>query len=165
MLIFRPLTVRECTRKKPRNIRGFLYLSISTNRRSRTKYILYPIIFDRVARNDKIIVTRGLVLIIFAPRTVHKLFLRGLLRADREGVSPKVGTPTRKSTLIYQRSFPHTSPFFERGFFFALFSRFRFFGVYIYTPSKTKTRIIPLFRCAAYRTVIRDYRPIAYSPM
>ena len=83
------------------------------------------------------------MLIIFAPCTVHKLFLRGLLRADREGVSPKVGTPQRKSTLIYQRTFSHTSPFFERGFFLPFFRVLDFSGYISIPPQKQKRELDP----------------------
>lgn len=82
------------------------------------------------------------MLIIFAPRTVH-ILIRGLLRADREGVSPKVGTPPRKSTLIYQRTFSHTSPFFERGFFLPFFRVLDFSGCINPPPQKQKRELDP----------------------
>lgn len=80
----------------------------SDNSRSGTKYILYPIIFDRVARNDKIIVTRGLVLIIFAPRTVHIIFdSRSAACGSRRGLPKSGDTPKEKYLDLSTYFFPH----------------------------------------------------------
>nr|AEJ88198.1 hypothetical protein [uncultured bacterium] len=84
------------------------------------------------------------MLIIFAPRTVHKLFFaRSAACGSRGEVSPKVGTPPRESTLIFQRSFPHTSPFFERGFFLPFFRVLDFSGCINPPPQKQKRELDP----------------------
>ena len=56
---------------------------------------------------------------------------------------------TQRSTLNFERT-PRTQALLRRGFFFVLFSRFRFFSGDKSPASKTKTRIRPLFRHAQH---------------
>ena len=108
---------------------------------------------------------QGDLCLFFAPCTVHIIFdSRSAACGSRGEVSPKVGTPPRKSTLIYQRTFSHTSPFFERGFFLRVFRVLDFSGCINPPPQKQKRELDP-FLGTPHRTVIKDYRPIAYSPM
>ena len=80
--------------------------------------------------------------VFFSPP--HGVYFSSPIQTDQTAngaVSPNLETRHAGSTLNFEHT-PHTSPSAE-GLFFRVLD---FFGVYIYTPAKTKTRIRPLFR-------------------